>query len=190
MRNTRRSLSQEQQQTAALGLFQQFRHSPLHLSAKRVGLYIANDGEIDPCLLLSDLLGRGRQVALPCLDPCTKSGKNRIQFALTDKTTRLQPNRFGIDQPADGKLVNILGLDLVLVPLVAFDDSGNRLGMGGGFYDRTFAIKRTQPNLGPKLIGLAHECQRSDKLKAENWDIPLDGILTGQTYLPIYKNSL
>ena len=72
-------------------------------------------------------------------------------------------------------------LDLVLLPLVAFDANGNRMGMGGGYYDRTFSFKsRGQSIPGPKLIGLAHELQRVDRLPVENWDIPLAGIISDQ----------
>ncbi len=73
------------------------------------------------------------------------------------------------------------GLDLILLPLVAFDNQGNRLGMGGGFYDRTLSSFNTRHRMNrPQPIGLAHECQRIDQLKAQTLDIPLDGVITEQ----------
>lgn len=73
------------------------------------------------------------------------------------------------------------GLDLIILPLVAFDLSGNRLGMGGGFYDRTLSFKHQRCHWkGPKLIGIAHELQRVDLLPVNDWDIPLDAVITEQ----------
>ena len=64
------------------------------------------------------------------------------------------------------------------MPLVAFDKQGNRLGMGGGFYDRTLARLHEQNWQKPQLIGLAHECQKVDALPIESWDVPLKTIIT------------
>ena len=64
------------------------------------------------------------------------------------------------------------------MPLVGFDEEGGRLGMGGGFYDRSFAFTRIRPRLRPTLIGLAHELQKVQKLPVEPWDIPLDAVVT------------
>ena len=78
-------------------------------------------------------------------------------------------------------------LDLVFMPLVAFDKNSNRLGMGGGFYDRCFAFRNTtqQDNIRtrPLLIGCAHALQEMSSLKPEKWDVPLDGILTEKYFL-------
>src|SRR5690606_40461575 len=67
------------------------------------------------------------------------------------------------------------------LPLVAFDARGNRLGMGGGFYDRTFARAPRARTLRPRLVGLAHHFQQVASLPAEPWDIPLDAIATDAT---------
>lgn len=101
--------------------------------------------------------------------------------------THLVPNRFGIPEPQQGpahKLPTHL-LDVVLMPLVGFDRAGSRLGMGGGFYDTTFAFKQQNPKGKPLLIGLAHSCQEVDSLQADNWDIPLGAIATEKEVLPI-----
>ena len=66
----------------------------------------------------------------------------------------------------------------VLFPLVGFDETGGRLGMGGGFYDRTFAFSRIRPCMAPKLVGLAHDFQRVEQLPIEPWDVPLHGVVT------------
>jgi 5-formyltetrahydrofolate cyclo-ligase len=64
------------------------------------------------------------------------------------------------------------------MPLVGFDKAGNRLGMGGGFYDRSFAFKQKRHSCQPKLIGLAHSIQQVDNLSVQGWDIPVDNIVT------------
>ena len=90
-------------------------------------------------------------------------------------------NRFGIQEPACSPRhwVRAWQLDLILLPLVAFDESGNRLGMGGGFYDRSLAYRQSRTHSRrPRLIGLAHELQRVEQLATNSWDIPLDMIAT------------
>jgi 5-formyltetrahydrofolate cyclo-ligase len=104
-----------------------------------------------------------------------------MKYAEIAPDSRFEPNRFGIPEPvvATGDLVDASALDVILLPLVAFDLKGNRVGMGGGFYDRTLEFTRQQPyDRRPKLIGLAHEFQYTDALKPSPWDIPLDGIVT------------
>ncbi|HBP2722431.1 TPA: 5-formyltetrahydrofolate cyclo-ligase, partial [Pseudomonas aeruginosa] len=90
-------------------------------------------------------------------------------------------NRFRISEPlADaGRQRKAWALDLVLLPLVGFDEQGGRLGMGGGFYDRSLAyLARRKNGHKPTLIGLAHECQKVDRLALASWDIPLAGTVT------------
>ena len=70
-------------------------------------------------------------------------------------------------------------MDLLFLPLVAFDTHGNRMGMGGGFYDRSLAFLQQKNGLKkPVLAGLAHEIQKVEQLLTQNWDIPLDFVIT------------
>ena len=91
----------------------------------------------------------------------------------------LTANRFGIPEPDPkfNKKISAKYLQAVGLPLVAFDHKGNRLGMGGGFYDRTFEFCRSAGNK-PKLFGLAHSCQETKELPTESWDIQLFGIIS------------
>ena len=103
------------------------------------------------------------------------------------KTTPMAVNYFGIPEPdiTPRKRCPTRSLDVVLMPLVAFDESGNRLGMGGGFYDQTFSYKSRSGNVSkPFLIGVAYEFQRVDSLPTNWWDISLDGIVTEKGYRP------
>lgn len=121
-----------------------------------------------------------KQCYLPVLDPL---GSNRLWFAPLFPGASLRPNRFGIPEPnvAARHLVSARHLDLLLLPLVAFDHLGNRLGMGGGFYDRSLAyIKHRHQWRRPHLYGVAHQFQCVPLLQQASWDIPLNGIVTDQ----------
>lgn len=105
----------------------------------------------------------------------------RLLFLPYRPGTPLVCNRFGIPEPAlsADAACSLQGLGLVLMPLVAFDDQGNRLGMGGGYYDRTFAYLRGRRHWRvPPLVGVAYECQRLSALPTRTWDIPLRGVVT------------
>jgi 5-formyltetrahydrofolate cyclo-ligase len=93
---------------------------------------------------------------------------------------KLIKNRYGILEPPinNQRLTPTWSLDLVLMPLVAFDAKGNRLGMGAGFYDRTFDVHNHPYRPKPKLLGLAYDFQETSGLKPEPWDVPLDYIVT------------
>ena len=96
-------------------------------------------------------------------------------------------NRFNIIEPlAIGMPANIRHFDLILVPLVAFDRNGNRLGMGGGFYDRALAFKNHNSSLRrPRLIGVAHHFQEVDEINPQPWDVRLDAILTDRELIKV-----
>src|SRR5471030_1539089 len=133
LRNARRALSPSQQRQAARGLYRQLAQHPLFRRARHVSLYLPMDGEIDPRLLLRAAQRRGKATYLPVLSawPRTKMVFQRIRPG-----EKLKPNRFRILEPQAnlGRQRKVWALDLVLLPLVGFDDVGGRLGMGGGFY--------------------------------------------------------
>jgi 5-formyltetrahydrofolate cyclo-ligase len=149
-----------------------FRHS------RRIAFYIAVRGEMDPAPLLRLALRTGKSAFLPILHERPSRG---LWFAPYTARTSLSNNRFGIPEPnyRHNKLAMPWSLDLVFVPLVAFDREGHRLGMGGGYYDRTFAFKAKRSHLkGPALVGLAHDFQLQSTLPVMPWDIPLDAVIT------------
>ena len=182
MRQRRRALSIIEQKKAAEDLKSRVLAMPEFLRAKRIALYLPNDGEIDPGLLIEQARKMGKECYLPVLQPLVE---NRLWFVRYDRKTPMTCNRFGIPEPklkgfSDKKRNRCRpeDLDLVLFPLVAFDEQGGRMGMGGGFYDRTFAFSRHRPFAKPALIGLAHECQKVDDLPIADWDIPLQGVVS------------
>jgi 5-formyltetrahydrofolate cyclo-ligase len=108
-----------------------------------------------------------------------------MHFARWDEDAALVPNRFGIDEPAPPlEDVAPAELDVVLVPCVAVDADGNRVGFGAGFYDRAFARPDTGPDATtpPRravLVGVVHDVQLVDRIEPDPWDVPMDLIVTG-----------
>lgn len=140
-----------------------------------MAFYLASDGEIDPHYLLQSALRRNKFCFLPVLHPVSPG---RLCFRPMTQDSSLRANRFGIAEPTSGRLIPGRDLDVVFMPLVAFDRNGGRLGMGAGFYDRSFGFKTTSERLSPLLIGLAHSCQEVERLPQANWDIPLAAVAT------------
>lgn len=177
LRARRRQLSPRQQQLAAIRLARTLNRQQTICKARHVAVYLPNDGEIDPSVFVRQARKRGVRFYLPVLHPVHPG---QLTFQPWQPDTRLRPNRFGIPEPRfrSNRVRPPWTLDLVLLPLVGFDTEGGRLGMGGGFYDRTFAFIRQRPCPAPQLLGLAHDIQKVEKLPVESWDIPLDGIAT------------
>ncbi|WP_280570492.1 5-formyltetrahydrofolate cyclo-ligase [Chromohalobacter sp. 296-RDG] len=180
LRRRRRRLSASQRRQAAYALCRHLRRLPEVKRARRVALYLPNDGEIDPTPLIAWFRRRGVRVYLPVLRPLSD---NRLWFVHYHAQTPMRTNRFSISEPSTrhgahrARRLPAWALDLVLMPLVGFDTQGNRLGMGGGFYDRTFAFRRLRrPH--PCMIGLAHDCQYVERLPIADWDVPLDAIVS------------
>lgn len=177
LRARRRALPLNEQQRTALALQQHFSGHALFRHSRHIAFYLPMHGEADPGLLLQEALQHGIHCYLPRLH------QQSLQFFRYREGDALQANRFGIAEPvADpGSSIAPQALDLVLMPLVAFDDAGTRLGMGGGYYDRSFAFRREAGSLPkPSLIGVAYAFQETARLKRAAWDVPLDGVLTEQ----------
>ncbi|MBH3426935.1 5-formyltetrahydrofolate cyclo-ligase [Pseudomonas alkylphenolica] len=182
LRDARRALSPAQQRQAARGLYRQLAQHPLFRRARHIALYLPNDCEIDPRLLLREAQRRGKRTYLPVLHawPKTKMAFQRIEHG-----EKLRPNRFRIAEPhiSLARQRPVWALDLILLPLVGFDETGGRLGMGGGFYDRSLAYQaRRKAWKKPLLLGLAHECQKVEKLAQASWDVPLQGTVSDRAW--------
>jgi 5-formyltetrahydrofolate cyclo-ligase len=143
--------------------------------SQRIACYFSINGEVDCAPIIAEAWDRDRQVFLPVLK------RGELVFAHFRPESRLLTNRFGIPEPVCRKaeILRPNELDVVLCPLVAFDMRGNRLGMGGGYYDRSFRFVAQRRNwLRPRLVGLGYEFQKTSKIEAYNWDQPLNNAVT------------
>lgn len=178
LRARRRALTPAEQTDHARRLARRVGALPPFLRARRIAAYLAADGEIDPSLLILQARRRGRRIHLPVL---RLGPAPRLWFVEHRRRDPMRPNAFGIPEPARrGRRIRLpQALDLLLIPLVGFDRHCNRMGMGGGFYDRTLAYLRDRRHWRrPLLLGLAHECQRVEHLDPAPWDVPLDLVVT------------
>lgn len=176
IRQQRRAITPAEAVECAEQLAHRTARHALVLQSQRVAAYLAADGEIDPYPLMQSLWESGKTIYLPVLVPFSN---RKLWFAEFKPTDTLAFNRFGIPEPVRRRLIKPCALDLVLTPLVAFDSSGHRVGMGGGYYDRSFAfLRRRRYWRKPRLLGLAYELQKQTSIKANDWDIPLDAVAT------------
>jgi 5-formyltetrahydrofolate cyclo-ligase len=150
---------------------------PEFIHSQCFAAYWPNDSEINPLGILAAAHKMGKSSYLPRLAPDPLVHMQFIEYHPGDYLTA---NHLGILEPSleHRKRIAPKSLDLVLVPLVAFDKKGQRLGMGKGYYDRTFAFHKATPNAKPFLLGVAYDLQRISELPSEAWDIPLDGVAT------------
>lgn len=178
-KSLRRALSKSAQHKAAIALARNARSYRQLWAGKRILSYSAIAGEMNPQLLCDRL---SAAIYLPRI---TNYRTGRMQFLAAGGSK--QRNRLGILEPQIGRDHLIAQeFDAVLVPLLAFDRQGNRLGMGGGFYDRAFAFKhQSSYRKRPLLIGLAHHFQEAKSLATQNWDVPLDAIITDQELITL-----
>ena len=175
IRQRRQQLSAAQQQQAANDIVAQTLASSIVEHKQHIALYLANDGELDPFTLIQALWHAGKNVYLPVLHPFTPG---YLVFVEYQQDTLLYPNKFGIPEPLleCQHILPLAQLDVIFTPLVAFDAEGNRLGMGGGFYDRTLSQLPTGSHCD--VIGIAHNCQQVEQVPTEAWDVPLKQIIT------------
>lgn len=176
LRVRRRQLPAARQRHAAALLVQTAATLPWFIRARRIAFYLAADGEIDPRPLLEHALRAGKRVFLPRLHGA------HLEFAEYTLHMPMRPNRFGIAEPIGRAPLGPAELDAICLPLVGFDNRGGRLGMGGGFYDRTLA-RRAAGTARPLLIGLAHSFQQLERVPCDPWDIPLSGVLTERGWI-------
>lgn len=176
IRKQRQSLSSEQQTQAGLKLLKQVQALSHIQQAERIAIYLSNDGEVDTQPLIHWLWQQGKQVVMPVLHPFSAGHLLFLNYT-PDSPTVL--NKYGIVEPKldQTQVCPVKDLDIIFTPLVAFDETGQRLGMGGGYYDRTLE-RSAKTGSKPFAIGLAHNCQQVKTLPTEHWDIPLPIIVT------------
>ena len=177
LRHQRRSLSVHQQQQAAKKICQQILKLKAFKQAQRIAFYQAADGELNPRYVLKLALAYGKHCYLPVL---RRFPKQELAFVRVSKHSRLCKHRFGFKEPKQRPRLFIYQLDMICMPLVGFDNQGQRLGMGGGFYDKSLAHYQQKAVF---KLGLAHDCQQVKRVPSASWDIALNGILTPTRYI-------
>lgn len=183
LRAARRAFTPEARRLASIAAAVALCEAPVYRHARRIAVYLAMDGELDPSPFVMRARSDAREIYLPVLP----SQEGAMIFRLFSENALLAPNRFGIPEPLPeaGPERMAAELDLVVTPLVAFDLQGNRLGMGAGFYDRTFAFLKESTTYRPKLVGYAYEMQKVAALERAAWDVPLSGVATEQQFYAI-----
>lgn len=171
LRQQRRQIPIDLQQQSAAQAARFLVQDLIFIRSQHIAIYWPQDGELDPRPIAQHAWRLGKKIYLPILAPLHL---NKLSFARLNPTTALSLNRFGILEPAHHvNRIPACQLDLIICPLLAFNSLGYRLGMGGGFYDRTLArIPRT------RCYGLGYSWQHSDAFPIEQWDVPMKGIIT------------
>jgi len=181
LRTKRKSLTISFQKTAAEALLLRLQNDIVVKEAEHIALYLANNGELDLQPFIHWCWQQNKHIYLPVVHPFSKG---HLLFLRYDNNSAMVRNRYNIEEPKlDVRYIKpIQQLDIIFTPLVAFDNTGARIGMGGGYYDRTLAnwyenyVQDTQ--CSPSIIGLAHDCQQITEVPYEAWDIPLPRIIT------------
>jgi len=175
LRARRRAVTPEQRARAARQVARNVDRAFRLRPGLRVALYASFREELDSAPLIRLARKRGCRIFLPRIDPRTVS----MKFVEAAAGARESTNRLGIVEPHGTRAIGARWLDLVLLPLVGFDERGMRLGMGGGYYDRTFAYRnRHVAWRGPRLVGVAYSFQQVPSIARAPHDVALDAVVT------------
>jgi len=117
-------------------------------------------------------MAEGCRLALPVI---RREDGHRMDFHAWREDTVLAENRYGILEPQETELLPVSSFDMLLMPLVGYDRSGNRLGMGAGYYDRCLVSIRDRET--PLRVGVAYSLQETEPVEVQAWDVPLHGVV-------------
>jgi len=170
----RRSLTPEERLHLSEIIARRFFASRWFASAKHIGLYLPADDEVDTRSIIAQCWRARRAVFVPVIGP-----RSTMHFRRIEPDSTLVTNCFGLLEPKDGVVVPSVRLDVVITPTVAFDKHGQRIGMGGGYFDRSFAFLKHRRLYGkPKLVGVAFSCQEVNEIARNPWDVSLSAVIT------------
>jgi 5-formyltetrahydrofolate cyclo-ligase len=173
LRLARRALSHADRSTAERAIARRLSGLAAFRHARSVAFFIPFDTEPDLRRHMATAHDRGKRIYVPVLR------RKSLAFVAWRPDSPTRDNKLGIPEPIGGATVDPRSLDLVLCPLLAFDDSGTRLGYGGGYYDRCLRFLSVRQFWHrPKLIGIAFAFQRLEHIRRQPWDIPLWGAIT------------
>ena len=173
-RKLRADIDPEQQERTAEALCHSIIALDEYQQSQSIAAYFAVNGEIGLEPVIRHAWSQGKKIYLPNLDQVS------LRFSPYFEGQAMRINKFRLPEPdvSDDEMLAPEALDLVLAPLVVFDGDCNRIGMGGGFYDRSFAFRKNPSSTRPVIIGVAHELQKVDQLVPEAWDVRLDLVVT------------
>jgi 5-formyltetrahydrofolate cyclo-ligase len=170
----RASMSAADRYRASQRVARHFLSSRFFFRSHSIGCYLSSPDEVDTAMIIERAWRAKKRIFAPVID-----AERRMSFCRLRPDTTLIRNRFGLWEPINEVTIDARLLDVVVTPLVAFDDNYNRIGMGGGYFDTAFAfLGRRRSWLHPKLVGLAFDCQRLQKISPNPWDIRLSCVLT------------
>jgi len=151
------------------------------MQVKNIAIYIPHENEIDTINLINYFSDSNINIFLPVMIDRT------LQFFSYKKVDSLQEVKFGIKEPvvSESNYIALENIDVMCIPVVAFDNSCHRLGRGGGFYDKALSNILGSIKKCPALIGLAYEFQCVHNIDADPWDVAMDYVVTEKK---IYKN--
>lgn len=179
IRARRKQLNPIAIQQASLQIAARSLHLGQIFESKHIGYYIADEGEVDSSPIIQSQILQNKLFYLPAI---VSHEEKHLSYYLHQPHESMQTNRYGIKEPSteNKKPIDLQLLDLVFVPLVAFDSSCNRIGRGAGYYDHTFAFtQKLMPHQKrPLLIGLGYEFQKIPNITPSRWDVPLDFVVT------------
>lgn len=168
----RRALNHDGNMCASKKITHAIINSNYYKKAKTIGCYLSMKDEVNTELMIREIKKNNKSLFLPKIQLDAT-----INFIQINKDSRYSTNQYGIKEPKDNEDQDIEKIDLIIVPLVAFDSTGKRIGMGGGYYDKKFQSLR-QNNKKPILIGIAFDCQHFKAIQSDSWDIDLDHVFT------------
>jgi 5-formyltetrahydrofolate cyclo-ligase len=173
-KKARNNIPEELHAKYSLHICHRFLNSGLFFRAKNIACYLSSENEVDTSLIFERAWKAKKRVYVPIIEK-----HRQMRFVQIKRNTRLERNHFGIWEPVSGTDISSTELDVVVTPLVTFDEKLNRIGMGGGYFDRYFSfLKSNQQWLKPKLVGFAFECQKVEQIGSNPWDIRLYRVIT------------
>ncbi len=190
MRTQRQRLSKQEQHRASLDISRHVIRSFLFKRSQRIAVYLPVNGELDPSPIIERIWRLKKTACLPLISSPRNSP---LWFISLEPNTRLIRNRYNIWEPTKGfrDRIHPWSIDLILMPLLAFDEQFHRIGMGGGYYDRTLSyLTLRQHWRKPRLLGLAYDFQKVPSIATNPWDIKLDGVVTPSQIYTCLESAL
>tara|TARA_B100001245_G_scaffold236161_1_gene225971 strand:+ start:1248 stop:1829 length:582 start_codon:yes stop_codon:yes gene_type:complete len=144
------------------------------LNAENISFYLPMKDEVDVWPLIEQSWKLNKNVFVPSI-----RNNATLNFHKINRNTEYITNNLGLNEPINGERKSPTDLDVVITPLVVFDNYGNRIGMGGGYYDKTFAfLNGSNAPFKTKLIGVSFACQKVKNIKKDSWDVNLFQVIT------------